>query len=130
GRGGQEWAGLGLSVGERCWRVGVGLRGAVMALRRPLFRPALATMGPDGAPRDISGMLRQVVARRRPEDSAALVAALARSIEQRRPLWEREAAVLQCPLSYSALMLRLGEARRAQHVAGAGAEGESEGLPS
>ena len=31
-----------LVVAERCWRVGVGLRGAVLALRRPLFRPAAA----------------------------------------------------------------------------------------
>jgi hypothetical protein len=109
---GQPLVEMELSVAERCWRVGVGLRGAVLALRRPLFRPAVDSIGPDGAPRNVAPLLRQFIARRRPADSAGLVAAVARSVAQRRPLWDREAAVLQPPLSLSAFMARLTGAHR------------------
>ena len=108
---GQSLVEMELSVAERCWRVGVGLRGAVLALRRPLFRPAVESVGPDGAPRNVAPLLRQFIARRQPADSAGLVAAVARSVAQRRPLWEREAALLQAPLSFGAFMARLAGSR-------------------
>ncbi|MGH2355427.1 MAG: hypothetical protein ACRDJN_27785, partial [Chloroflexota bacterium] len=38
---GAELRTIDLVVAERCWRVGAGLRGAILALRRPLFQPAL-----------------------------------------------------------------------------------------
>ena len=100
-----------LSVAERCWRVGVGLRGAVLALRRPLFRPALAEAHPDGTPREVTPGLRQLAARRRLEDSGALVGAVARSLEVRRASWEREAALLRTPLGYPAWITRLRDLR-------------------
>jgi hypothetical protein len=100
-----------LSVAERCWRVGVGLRGAVLALRRPLFRPAVAEAHPDGTPREVTPGLRQLATRRRLEDSGALVGAVARSLEARRALWEREAALLRTPLGYPAWMSRLRDLR-------------------
>ena len=100
-----------LSVAERCWRVGVGLRGAVLALRRPLFRPGVAEAHPDGTPREATPGLRQLATRRRLEDSGALVGAVARSLEARRALWEREAALLRTPLGYPAWMSRLRDLR-------------------
>jgi hypothetical protein len=120
---GQRLEAVDLSVAERCWRVGIGLRGAVLALRRPLFRPALESTRRDGAPLDFSAMLRQVIARRQPEDSATLVATVAHSVEQRRPLWEREVVVLQAPLSFGAFMTKLGEARRMGAHSGNGGTG-------
>jgi hypothetical protein len=99
-----------LAVAERCWRVGVGLRGGVLALGRPLFQPALPAVRPDGRPRDVVGLLLKLVSRRRPHDSASLVAAVARVLDARRPLWQREAALLQAPLSYGAWMALLVEA--------------------
>lgn len=122
-----------LSVAERCWRVGVGLRGAILALRRPLFQPALQPVLPDGTPRDVAAVLRQVAARRRLRDSAGLVAAVAHSLAARRPLWEREAALLQAPLPFSAWLELIAAAQRALEsgagpeailVAGAGPDGE------
>ena len=54
-----------LVVAERCWRVGVGLRGALLALRRPLFRPALPERAHGGAPREVTAGLRELARRRR-----------------------------------------------------------------
>jgi hypothetical protein len=101
-----------LAVAERCWRVGAGLRGAVLALRRPLFRPALAETRPDGAPREVTPGLRQLLARRRLADSGALVGAVSRSLDARRPLWEREGELLRTPLTYPAWMVQVREWRQ------------------
>jgi hypothetical protein len=110
---GQSLAAMDLSVAERCWRVGAGLRGAILALRRPLFRPMLESVWPDGTPRDVAHLLREVASRRRIVDSTGLIATVSRSLDQRRPLWQREAAVLQIPLSFGGFVNLLGEARRA-----------------
>jgi hypothetical protein len=115
-----------LVVAERCWRVGVGLRGAVLALRRPLFRPALTDTGPGGAPREVTAGLRELARRRRLRDSEALVAAVALTLEARRPLWEREGALLRTPLSYPAWMARVHEQRQAG-AAGADSAGAGDG---
>ena len=101
-----------LAVAERCWRVGAGLRGAIRALRRPLFRPALEAAAPAGGPpRDVAAVLRQVAARRRAADSADLVRAVAHSVVRRRALWEREQSVLAPPLTFGAWAGLLAEAR-------------------
>jgi hypothetical protein len=110
---GQALASMDVSVAERCWRVGAGLRGAILALRRPLFRPMLESVRPDGRPRDLAHLLREVAVRRRMVDSTGLIATVSRSLDQRRPLWQRETAVLQMPLSFGAFVGQLGEARRA-----------------
>jgi hypothetical protein len=115
-----------LVIAERCWRVGVGLRGAVISLRRRLFAPAIADVGPDGRPRDVSAGLRQLTARRKPADSAGLVAAVAHSVDARRPLWERELNLLRCPLSFTAWMAQVDELRRG----GAVEPGESPPSPA
>ncbi len=111
---GAELAAVDLSVAERCWRVGAGLRGAVLALRRPLFHRPLPFDGPrDGALLDTRAVLDQLRRRRQPRDSAELVAAVAQFVAGRRPLWDREAAALRAPLSFPAWSARLGEAIRA-----------------
>ena len=116
-----------LVVAERCWRVGVGLRGAVLALRRPLFRPALPDTGPGGAPREVAAGLRELARRRRLRDSEALVAAVALTLDARRPLWEREGALLRTPLGYPAWMARLREQRLAGEAEGAATGGGTAG---
>jgi hypothetical protein len=73
----------------------------------------LESVRPDGTPRDLAHLLREVAARRRAVDSTGLIATVSRSLDQRRPLWQREAAVLQTPLSFGAFVGQLGEARRA-----------------
>ncbi|HEU5316270.1 MAG TPA: hypothetical protein VFX49_09190, partial [Chloroflexota bacterium] len=60
-----------LAVAERCWRVGAGLRGAVLALKRRLFRNALAI---ETAAVDTRAILGELSRRRRASDSAALIA--------------------------------------------------------
>jgi hypothetical protein len=101
-----------LVVAERCWRVGAGLRGAVLALRRPLFRPALPETRPDGTPREVTPGLRQLLARRRLADSGVLVGAVAHSLDVRRPSWEREGELLRPPLTYPAWIARVREWRQ------------------
>jgi hypothetical protein len=102
-----------LAVAERCWRVGAGLRGAVLALRRRLFHAALSGRDEHGGPRDVAGPLRQLTARRRMADSAGLVETVSEAVEARRPLWEREAALFRPPISFGTWMARVGDALRA-----------------
>jgi hypothetical protein len=111
-----------LAVAERCWRVGAGLRGAVLALRRPLFRPGIALGSQDGRPApDVTAMLRQVAARRRAANSAELITAVAHSVERRRQLWDREWALLAAPLSYNAWLEQLGASVRDERSRSGGA---------
>jgi hypothetical protein len=84
----------------------------VLALRRPLFRPALAETHPDGTPREVTPGLRQLLARRRLADSGVLVGAVAHSLDVRRPSWEREGELLRPPLTYPAWMARVREWRQ------------------
>ncbi|HEV2125082.1 MAG TPA: hypothetical protein VGW38_20220 [Chloroflexota bacterium] len=100
-----------LAIAERCWRVAVGLRGAVLAMNRRLFHPPLRAL--DKPEVEISKTLRHVITRRRPADSAELVGVISHSVAARRPLWEREAALLRPPTSFAAWSLRLSEARGA-----------------
>ena len=124
---GVDLARVDLVVAERCWRVGVGLRGALLALRRPLFRPPLPDTGPGGAPREAAAGLRELARRRRLRDSEALVAAVALTLDARRPLWEREGALLRTPLSYPAWTARLHEHRLAGEAEGAAPGGGTAG---
>jgi hypothetical protein len=120
---GVDLARVDLVVAERCWRVGVGLRGALLALRRPLFRPSLQDTGPGGRPREAAAGLRELARRRRLRDSEALVAAVALTLDTRRPLWEREGAILRTPLGYPAWTARLHEHRLAGEAEGAASDG-------
>ena len=124
---GADLARVDLVVAERCWRVGVGLRGALLALRRPLFRPPLPDTGPGGVPREAAAGLRELARRRRLRNSEALVAAVALTLDARRPLWEREGALLRTPLSYPAWTARLHEHRLAGEAKGAASGGGTAG---
>jgi len=97
------------SVAERCWRVGAGLRGAVLGLKRRLFHNALPV---DGSELDTRAVLNQMVKRRGPRDSGALVGAIAQFVAGRRPLWERESALMRAPLSFAAWSAMIGDALR------------------
>lgn len=97
------------SIAERCWRVGAGLRGAVLGLRRRLFHSALPV---DGIELDSCAVLNQMVKRRVPRDSGALVGAIAQFVAGRRPLWERESALMRTPLSFAAWSGKIGDALR------------------
>jgi hypothetical protein len=99
-----------LCVAERCWRVGVGLRGAVLALKRRLFYPALPLSSTDV---DVPTVLKQLTQRRRVRDSGELVRAVAQFVAARYSAWERETALLRMPLSFPAWSARVGEALRA-----------------
>lgn len=99
-----------LCVAERCWRVGAGLRGAVLALKRRLFYPALALSSTDV---DVPSVLKQLVQRRRVRNSGELVTAVAQFVAARHGAWERETALLRTPLSFPAWSTRVGEALRA-----------------
>jgi hypothetical protein len=101
-----------LSVVERCWRAGAGLNGAVLALRRRLFAPALDRYDTAGRPREVTAALRRVVARRKPPDSTGLIGAVAQTLDARRPLWEREATVLRAPVGFTSWTARLPSGRR------------------
>jgi hypothetical protein len=70
----------------------------------------------------VTAGLRELARRRRLRDSEGLVAAVALSLDARRPLWEREGALLRTPLSYPAWMARVHEERQAGEAEGA-AEG-------
>ena len=60
-------------------------------------------------------------------DSEALVAAVALTLDARRPLWEREGALLRTPLSYPAWMARVHEQRQAGAAEAAAPEGARPG---
>ena len=101
-----------LAIAERCWRVGVGLRGAVVALKRRLFHNQLPIETEDIDP---AAVLRQAQRRQRAADSAALVQAIARFVAARRALWAREAELLRPPVSFGAFSARMGESLRNRH---------------
>lgn len=103
-----------LSVAERTWRVGVGLRGAILAINRPLFHGPLVDRRPNREPLNLAPVLQRVLKRKRPADSAGLVAAVAYTLGERAPLWERESALIRSPLSYTAWRMALHVHRSAQ----------------
>ena len=103
-----------LAVAERCWRVGAGLRGAAVALKRRLFHNPLPIETTEFDPTET---LRQMLRRRRISDSAGLVGALASYVTARRALWERESAVLRTPVSFGAFSTKVGDALRSRYRA-------------
>ncbi len=96
---GQRLASAELTVAERYWRLGAGLHGAL----RTLYRPVLAQFP---AAWDATPALDRLMRRVQPTDAAALLSALARAVEQRRPLWAREKEVLRCPVGFRAWLRR------------------------
>ena len=87
------------SIAERCWRVGNGLRGALLAIRRRLFEPPEELRDASGRPANVVPILSRVVARVSGR-SGALVQAVADALERRRSAWEDEALVLSFPVGY------------------------------
>ena len=116
-----------LAVAERCWRVGVGLRGAVVALKRRLFRNQLPI---ETRAVDPPAVLREVLRRRRSADSAALVGAIAQFVAGRQALWAREAAVLRTPVAFGSFAVKVGETLRGRHRPGPGEAPPARGGPS
>jgi len=106
-----------LAVAERCWRVGVGLRGAVFALKRPLFRNPMPVDKPEVESLDV---LQQVLRRCRVHDSAGLVAAFDQLVAARRELWYRESAALRTPVSFGTFSTKVGDTQRTRHRPRAG----------
>ena len=92
-----------LTLAERYWRLGAGLHGAL----RTLYRPVLAQLP---AAWDATPALARLMRRVRPANAAALLSALARAVEQRRPLWAREKEVLRCPVGFRAWLRRAEQA--------------------
>ncbi len=88
-----------LTLAERYWRLGAGLHGAL----RTLYRPVLAQLPTDW---DTAPALARLMRRVRPTAAAALLSALARAVEQRRPQWAREKEVLRCPVGFRAWLRR------------------------
>ncbi|MBI3971702.1 MAG: hypothetical protein HY332_10480 [Chloroflexi bacterium] len=100
-----------LAVAERSWRAGAGLRGAILALRRALFHALDDRAGAGGRPRDVTSTLRRIVRRTYARDSAGLISAIAHLVARRRPLWDREAALLRPPVSYTQWVLWLAQSQ-------------------
>ena len=100
-----------IAVAERCWRVGNGLRGALLAISRRLFLPPSEHLDASGHPRDVVSLLRQVAARHR-GTSEALIEAISTAVEARRARWEAEAMFLAFPVPYATWAQRFEEARR------------------
>ena len=92
-----------LTLAERYWRLGAGLHGAL----RTLYRPVLAQLP---AAWDATPALNRLMRRVRPANAAALLSALARAVEQRRPQWAREKEVLRCPVGFRAWLRRAEQA--------------------
>ena len=87
------------SIAERCWRVGNGLRGALLAIRRRLFEPPAELRDASGSPANVVSILARVGARESGR-SGALVRAVADALDRRRAAWEDEARVLNFPVGY------------------------------
>ena len=100
---GQRLTAAELTVAERYWRLGAGLHGAL----RTLYRPVLAQLPADW---DATPALDRLLRRVRPPDAAALLSALARAVEQRRPQWAHEQEVLRCPVGFRAWLRRAEQA--------------------
>ena len=100
-----------IAVAERCWRVGNGLRGALLAISRRLFLPSTEHLDASGNPRDVVSVLRRV-ASRHPGTSDALIEAVSTALEARRGRWDAEAALLAFPVPYATWAQRSEEARR------------------
>ena len=100
---GRRLAAAELTLAERYWRLGAGLHGAL----RTFYRPVLAQLP---AAWDATPALKRIVRRVRPANAAALLSALARVVEQRRPQWAREKEVLRCPVGFRAWLRRAEQA--------------------
>ena len=87
------------SIAERCWRVGNGLRGALLAIRRRLFEPPAELRDASGSPANVVPILTKVASRESGR-SGALVRAVADALDRRRAAWEDEARVLNFPVGY------------------------------
>lgn len=96
---GVELGGVDPSIAERCWRVGNGLRGALLAIRRRLFEPPAELRDASGRPANVVPILSRVAARESGR-SGALVRAVADALDRRRAAWEDEARVLSFPVGY------------------------------
>lgn len=88
-----------LTLAERYWRLGAGLYGALRTLHRPVFSQLPA--GWDAAPA-LNRLIRSI----RPDSASAVLVALARAVERRRPQWAREQEVLRCPVGFRAWLRR------------------------
>jgi len=100
-----------IAVAERCWRVGNGLRGALLAISRRLFLPPTEHLDASGNPRDVVSVLRQVAARHS-GTSEALIEAISTALEARRARWDAEATLLAFPVPYATWAQRFEEVRR------------------
>lgn len=100
-----------IAVAERCWRVGNGLRGALLAISRRLFLPPTEHLDASGNPRDVVSVLRQVSSRHS-GTSEALIEAVSTALEARRARWDAEATLLAFPVPYATWAQRFEEARR------------------
>lgn len=101
---------------ERCWRVGNGLRGALLAIRRRLFEPLTELRDASGMEDRIVPILEKVAARESGH-SGALVRAVADALDRRRAAWDDEARVLNFPVGYDTWATWFGAARPADGAA-------------
>jgi hypothetical protein len=87
------------SITERCWRVGNGLRGALLAIRRRLLEPPTEPRDASGLPATVVPALTSFVAGVS-GSSGALVRAVADALDRRRGAWEDEARILAFPIGF------------------------------
>ena len=98
------------SIAERCWRVGNGLRGALLAIRRRLLEPPTELRDASGLPTSVVPILDRVLTREM-ASSGALVRAIADALDRRRAAWDDEARVLAFPIGFDTWEAWFTEAR-------------------
>lgn len=115
------------AVAERFWRVGNGLRAALLAVRRRMFEPSSDALGSNAQAEGIDPIVERVAARAAGH-SEAVVREVASLLEGRRASWDVEARVLAFPVGYDTWSEHFAEARRtADGAAGDGDEAAGDG---